>query len=116
MGLNTETENETHVLFDFFSFKSIFLNKCNNYMKKLSNMFSMILAASLIILDRDRLLMETDSSNSVLISKTEVPYFSFLLSHINPKPAASIQAEGKRKGSTASSSSLSAFSSVKFLS
>ena len=50
--------------------------------KKLFIIYSMILAASQIVLTLDLLLIEMTISNTALIKRTDVGFFSFLFSQI----------------------------------
>ena len=79
-------------------------------------MFSMILDASLIVLDRDLLLIDTASSSSDLISYWVVDFFTLHLSQISSRPVANRATVGNMKGYTANSSSLRDLSSVMLLS
>ena len=74
-------------------------------------MLFMILAASLIFFNLDRLLMETDNSSSALIKCRAVLFLLFLFSQIRANPVASRDTEGRMNDSPAESSCLRAFSS-----
>ena len=79
-------------------------------------MFSIISADSIILLDRDLLLIDTASSSSERMSKRMVVFFSFLLSQMSSRPMARIVALGSRNGSSANNSKLSDLASVAALS
>ena len=79
-----------------FSFISFICTYSNNYSKKNAIMFSVISADSLILLDRDLLLIDTASSNSERMSKWVVVFSSFLLSQMSSRPMARIAAHSIR--------------------
>ena len=72
----------------------------------------MISPASLILLELDLLLRDTDASNSDRIEKREVDFLDFLFSQMKLKPVERMLTVGKRKVSSGLSSRHRDFSSV----
>ena len=72
----------------------------------------MISPASLILDSLDLLLTETAASSSARIMKRVVCFLTFLFSQMKFRPVARMVAQGRRKGSSATSSILRTFSAV----